>query len=67
MDLLCCWDESSLTGVSGQIIFLEELEMGMSNKHDEDKLTASTNYNGPPSMVLSLLLLPYSYRGRCIE
>ena len=39
MDLLPCWDESSLTGVSGQIIFLEELEMGMSNKHDEDKLT----------------------------
>ena len=66
MDLLC-WGESSLTGVSGQIIFLEELEMGMSNKHDEDKLNASANYNGPPSMVLYILPLLYSYRGRCFQ
>ncbi|XP_044978592.1 uncharacterized protein LOC123445643 isoform X1 [Hordeum vulgare subsp. vulgare] len=40
-----------LSFLKNQIIFLEELEMGMSNKHEEDKLTASTNYNGPPSMV----------------
>jgi hypothetical protein len=67
MDLLSCWDEPSLTSVSIQITFLEELEMGMSNMHDEDKLSASTNYNGPPSMVLSLLLLPYPYYARCFK
>ena len=53
MDLLSCWGELSLTGVSGQITFLEEIEMGMSTMHDEDKLTVSTNYNGPSSTVLS--------------
>ncbi|VAH59714.1 hypothetical protein VPH35_044013 [Triticum aestivum] len=56
-----------LSFLKNQIIFLEELEMGMSNKHEEDKLTASTNYNGPPSMALPLLPLPYSYRARCFQ
>lgn len=41
-----------LSFLKNQITFLEELEMGMSNMHDDDKLTVSTNYNGPSSMVL---------------
>lgn len=36
--------------LKNQITYLEELEKGMSNMHDEDKLTVSTNYNGSSSM-----------------
>ncbi|KAM0856036.1 hypothetical protein ACQ4PT_049372 [Festuca glaucescens] len=49
LTFICSEDLSFL---KNQITFLEELEMGLSNMHDEDKLAVSTNYNGPPSMVL---------------
>ncbi|CAM0885373.1 unnamed protein product [Alopecurus aequalis] len=49
-----------LSFLKNQITFLEEIEMGMSNMHDEDKLTVSTNYNGPPSTGEHFQVLPPS-------
>uniref|UniRef100_A0ACD5WKR9 Uncharacterized protein n=1 Tax=Avena sativa TaxID=4498 RepID=A0ACD5WKR9_AVESA len=49
-----------LSFLKNQITFLEELEMGMSNMHDEDKLNVSTNFNGPPSMGEHFQVLPVS-------
>ncbi|KAL5222885.1 hypothetical protein ABZP36_027598 [Zizania latifolia] len=54
-------NSEDLSFLKHQIMFLEELEMDMSNTSDEHNLNTSTNYSGPlsmqgqnPSQVLSL-------------